>query len=170
MGISFCGFRRRPRPNGPPPEKDSAMMNKLMAAMNVKKRRLCPPEKKPDHDIDDSCKQVIITLEDLIVSSPGAGFNIIHTGGGGGAETPPVHKQSSSRKIHPSSDGDLKQSLLLPISAEFNLPSAVESGSSSSLSRTKSGKARKKVSFRSPEVADVFLLHHSPPPLDIIRT
>lgn len=152
MVINFCGFRRRLRPNGSSEkalEKESnGLINKLM---KVKRSG----EKKQEVQLClEKCK--IITLEDLIISSPAHDcMNIGET---------PMHKQySSSRKIHPSFDGDLKQPFL-PISTSTNQPQIngeVEAGSSA-FCRTKSAKSKKKVSFRSPEVADVFVLHHSP--------
>lgn len=135
MVINFCGFRRRVSPNGSSEKasenEKNGVINKLMGVMKIRKR----PEKVEEVQL---CMDKVITLEDLIVSSPALNMS-----------ESPMQKQSS-RKIHPSFDGELKQ-LNLPISTT-NQPKKGQSKSSKS----------KKVSFRSPEVADVFVLHHSP--------
>lgn len=127
MGINFCGLQRRVRPNGSPEmEKDGATSPSLMRpgclwhAMKVRKG----PEAKPE-------TKLVITLEYLIASSPGLNVNMMSSGG----ETP-MHNKQSSRKIHPSFDGDVEQVVL--------------------------SKPKKKVCFRSPVVADVFVLRRSP--------
>lgn len=131
MGINFCGLRRRIRPNGSSETQKDGATSPLMkpgclwGAMRVKKRPLISPETWPE-------MKMVITLEYLIASSPGLNVNNMSTSSGG--ETP-MHKQSS-RRIHPSFDGE---ALLEP-----------------------GAKPKKRVRFRSPVVADVFVLRRSP--------
>lgn len=99
------------------------------------------------------CK--VLTLEDLIMASPG--FNR-----GDQSQYLHMHHRQSSKKIHPSFDGDCKKELLpagcsaveLSMEAEEARYGELKKYSSSERSR----KLKKKVSFRSPEVAEVFVI------------
>lgn len=169
---SLCGFRRRPnkslkqdyyysdqnkRSHGPTMIMKFAKPRSLWEAMKVEKVHFLPQETQANQlqKIHNNGDEQALTLEDWIMSSPG--FNktnysdIINISSMGGEQLN-AHKQSS-RKIHPSFDGDdlmIKQDQLLPDE---------EGGINTRLfSRTKSGKMKKKVSFRSPEVADIFVL------------
>lgn len=138
--INFCGFR----PKG---SSEKALENEKNGVVVVKPRMKVKKSPEKKQLCIDKCK--ITTLEDLIVSSPAA-FDSTHHDC---MNIPCTHKQysSSSRKIHPSFDGDLKQPFLTtnqPLNGEAD----------AAFGRTKSAKPKKKVSFRSPEVADVFLL------------
>lgn len=178
MGANFCGFRRRPSPNKSS-EKDSENENScgltasvmkcmkprsLRAAMKVQKRQFHVQEKQELQPYKNNCK--VLTLEDWFISSPGFNRTDYHTNISGGEM--PAHKQSS-KKIHPSFDGDLKQEFFPKsgenISVEISMRTGDESKNGhaeSQSARTKSGKMKKKVSFRSPEVADIFVMDHSP--------
>ncbi|KAL0362307.1 UNVERIFIED_CONTAM: hypothetical protein Scaly_1185900 [Sesamum calycinum] len=128
----------------------------LLIAMKTRKAQL--------HRLEDLkqemelCKNTskTLTLEDFIISSPG--FN--KTDCNGGEHLLHVPRQSS-RRIHPSFPGDGKEEAL-PTSLCTEILMETEAGKgqllSSSFGRTKSEKLKKKVWFRSPEVADVFML------------
>ncbi|KAK4420806.1 hypothetical protein Salat_2031100 [Sesamum alatum] len=125
----------------------------LLAAMKTRKTQLHQQEDlKQEMEV---CRSKMLTLEDFIVSSPG--YNRTNQTDCSGGEHLHLPKQSS-RRIHPSFPGDSKEEALP--SMEILMGTEAGNGQllSSSFSRTRSEKRKKKVWFRSPEVADVFVL------------
>ncbi|KAL0406964.1 UNVERIFIED_CONTAM: hypothetical protein Slati_4010300 [Sesamum latifolium] len=168
MGSNFCCLLKTDSPiRSPKPKSDnknrrwiaSAMKyinpKSLLTAMKTRKAQLHRLEDlKQEMEV---CKNTskTLTLEDFIISSPG--FNKTDCSGGEHLHVP----KQSSRRIHPSFPGDGKEEAL-PTSLCTEILMETDTGKgqllSSSFSRTKSEKLKKKVWFRSPEVADVFVL------------
>ncbi|KAL2483727.1 uncharacterized protein Fot_45171 [Forsythia ovata] len=122
---------------------------RLWAAMKIRKNQFHGQENQQQL-LKNTCK--VVTLEDWILSSPG--FSTSSSGGN-------LHEsKQSSNRIHPSVDGEYEK--IVPNSrASFSVEiDKDEKGQSenTSLRRNKSRKLKKKVSFRNPEVADIFLL------------
>ncbi|KAL9160011.1 hypothetical protein ABFS82_08G172200 [Erythranthe guttata] len=154
MGAYICCIRN-PRPQ---PNQDStkvtrrgtkvANIRSLLTAMKTRKQQICPQETNQEmlqvckNNNTCSIKGLSSTLEDLITSSPGFNMgesnNLLH-----------VPRQSSKR-IHPSFDGDCKLSQV-----EMLMKETRNGESKKSLENRK---MKKKVSFRSPEVAEIFVL------------
>ncbi|KAL7143128.1 hypothetical protein ABFS83_08G170000 [Erythranthe nasuta] len=154
MGANICclGNPRRP------PNRDSAKVTRrgtkvanirsLLAAMKTRKQQICPQEINQEmmqackNNTCNNTKGLSSTLEDLITSSPGFNMgesnNLLH-----------VPRQSSKR-IHPSFDGDCKLSQVEMLMKESR------NGEPEKLPENR--KMKKKVSFRSPEVAEIFVL------------
>ncbi|KAL2245270.1 UNVERIFIED_CONTAM: hypothetical protein Sindi_2795200 [Sesamum indicum] len=159
MGSDFCVSRRsftssRPSKNNPDNEscglraslmrlmKPRSLLRAIMKIRKMKEKQELPLYKN---------NYKVLTLEDWIISSPAGDYITVS---GAGDETLHAPKQPS-RKIHPSFDGVLREE----ISVNAN---EAENGQSS-FSRTRSGKGKKKkVSFTSPEVTDIFMLQDSP--------
>ncbi|KAK4439752.1 hypothetical protein Salat_0310100 [Sesamum alatum] len=153
MGADFSGFRHgftSSRPSKKDADNESCRLRaslmrfmkprSLWAIMKIRKRQ----EK---HELPLYMNNYkVLTLEDWIMSSP-AGDHIDISGAG--EETSHAPKQSS-RKIHPSFDGVLRE--------EISVNTDDGQSENTSFSRTTSGKGKKKVSFTSPEVTDIFML------------
>ncbi|KAI3456874.1 hypothetical protein Pfo_013537 [Paulownia fortunei] len=162
MGANFCGFRRRPNPNRSSMQDlenencglTASVMKfmkprSLWAAMKVKKRQFHRQEKQ---ELELYCKNncKVLTLEDWIISSPGfSQSNYINISVG----EMPAPKQSS-RKIHPSSDGDPKEEFLPKSGESLSVEISVKTdeaengqaqSGNTSFCRTKSGKMKKKL-------------------------
>ncbi|KAL2247660.1 UNVERIFIED_CONTAM: hypothetical protein Sindi_2618300 [Sesamum indicum] len=168
MGSNFCCLLKTDSPIRSPKRKSdnkkSRWTESAMKFINPKSLLTAMKTRKPQlHRLEDLKHEMVVcnytskmlTLEDFIISSPG--FNKTDCGG---SEHLYVPKQSS-RRIHPSFPGDSKEGAL-PTSLSTEILMETEGGNgrllSSSFSRTKSEKLKKKVRFRSPEVADVFML------------
>lgn len=126
---------------------------RLWTAMKIRKKQF-PGQENQQQLLKNICK--VVTLEDWILSSPG--FN--NSTGGGDLH---VSKQSSNR-IHLSFDEEHEDFVTnsrtsFPVVTPIEIEKS-EKGQSenTSLCRNESRKLKKKVSFRNPEVADIFLL------------
>ncbi|KAL3508438.1 hypothetical protein ACH5RR_027839 [Cinchona calisaya] len=126
------------------------------------KRQLHQEEKK--HPLSNNSGAQVVTLEEWILASP---YNL--SVGNEGDNQFQFSKQLASKRVHPSYDRTLQEGCLLSKSREnFNMErsSSVKfdrverrDAQDSSLCKSQSGKLKKKVSFKIPEVADVFILH-----------
>ncbi|CAI9755035.1 unnamed protein product [Fraxinus pennsylvanica] len=126
---------------------------RLWDAMKIRKKQFHGQENQQQL-VKNTCK--VVTLEDWILSSP----SFSNSSNGGDLH---VSKQSSNR-IHPSFDGEYEDFVpnsrtSFPVVTPMEIEKS-EKGQSenTSLRRNETGKLKKKVSFRNPEVADVFLL------------
>ncbi|MCD7452423.1 hypothetical protein HAX54_016528 [Datura stramonium] len=111
-----------------------------------------------DTTTSSSTKNDIVTLEEwVLLASP----SIDHFQGSN-------NKQSSSNKVYPSLGGLLSyNNVEVTYNKNNSCTSEVVEGiirdqreDNSSICRSQSGKLKKRVSFRLPEVADVFILDH----------
>ncbi|KAG8386079.1 hypothetical protein BUALT_Bualt03G0111600 [Buddleja alternifolia] len=124
----------------------------LWTALKVRKIQFHRQEKQEMQLMyKNNCK--VLTLQDWIESSLDFDQTNYNNVNGGDMLVP----KQSSRRIHPSLGGNLEKEFLPKY---VDKTEEAENGEleKSSFCRTKSGKMKKKVSFRSPEVADIFLL------------
>lgn len=136
MVVNFCGLRLGPRQSRSRervPETKKCGLTESLANLLKPRSSFCAMKAKKRPESGSKA----LTLKDMMASSPGEG----EMG---------VQKQSS-RKIHPSG---LKEELLLEGCSKISLPVT------GNRENGKKKKMKKKVSFRSPEVAEVFVLEY----------
>lgn len=167
MGLCFCGIgsssigsstTRSPTKKEADPEC-GLKLGKFLNPRNFWNLKI----KQEQASKNNFTSNKVLTLEDLILSSPA--FN---EGGFHGSDHSHALKQSSNRRVHPSFDAEIKQEKVLIESKEsFSVEIAMKTeegghrqSNSSTFHRSRSGKL-KKVSFRSPEVTDIFILEDS---------
>lgn len=147
MVVNLCGLRLGPTPSRST-EKDPKNEKCGLTASVVKflkPRSSCTAMKATKRPVvvDQGNSKANVTLKDWMAASTSSRAGECEMG---------VHKQSS-RKIHPSFDGEIKEELLVECGKRGK-----EEGNSGK------GKEKvKKVSFRSPEVAQVFVLERYSP-------
>lgn len=129
-------------------------------------------EKQEDHQQLTSTVKEVLTLEEWFMASPGTGDYCFWTKGGEYC----VFKHYLSKKIHPSlAAGDsadftskprAKDSTSNTVSLETLLKmeeiDTEEKGVISAISRSQSGKEKKRVSFKLPQESDIIIFQCSP--------
>ncbi|KAK9268164.1 hypothetical protein L1049_010606 [Liquidambar formosana] len=166
MGANLCSFKRlnsepqRPKAIGSADKDVSAgssifefvkpaCLKTEKVAMKKKKRESHPPEKK-------IVKGKKLTLEEWLVSSPGLKPADCILGG------EPNALKNYSKKVYPSSNRDCnsrpRESLERLVQTDEG-DEGEEDSEFFSLSTNRNGKVKKRVSFKLPEEADIFIFY-----------
>ncbi|CAI9756849.1 unnamed protein product [Fraxinus pennsylvanica] len=158
MGSNFCCFPSSGFSKKNSDDKNGSLTASMLECMKPRCLLATSKIKKQSHRQENQQKHQqqlrknnceVLTLEEWILSSPG--FN--------------VPKQCPSNRVHPSFEGDHED--LVPESRDnisLEISMKIDEGEkgkleNSSVGRNQSGKMKKKVSFRSPEVAEIFILY-----------